>query len=129
MVQGIYTELCQQRSHSVFVVHNLVPFITGTHMKIIQLSSLFFLLQWSNSPRWALASSTFHLQTFLSPASPLHPAIFSSNKQTLLVLSSHLSWSFHRSSCMKFFHSAFLFFYILYYLFGLCDQPIVIFGI
>jgi len=42
MVQGINTENCQQSSHSVFVVYNLVPFITATHMKIKQLSPFFF---------------------------------------------------------------------------------------
>ena len=45
---------------------------------------------WRDSPRRALASSAVRREISLTPASLLHPLIFSSNEESLLFLSSHL---------------------------------------
>ena len=84
---------------SIYWPHYLCNFILflNRHLDVTQhLSSsphflLLLLLLWCDSSHLALVSSVVHLQISLSPASFICPLIFSSNEESLTILSFHLS--------------------------------------
>jgi hypothetical protein len=105
------------------VTSNYGKGVSRLHVFNVPISMILYLLllfQWHDSPGQALTSSTVHLLSLFS-ANLLHLLIFSSYKESLLMLSSHLSRGLLTGFFPEISHSVF------WYAFRLKDQPTVIF--